>query len=153
MTEKQYYCDDPLEYRSYGIFDLSKADKTKEDFWDDEEECYIGFQSYLVDSTDSMLTGEEVTKLLNKQDEEIQRLEKDLKSKKPQLFSKRKLEKENQELKEALLFYLDCTTCECAVKFDDSMDKWCNILLGCSYQKAKEKYGDFKYAQRWELDE
>ena len=25
MIEKQFYCDDPLEYRSYGIFDLSKA--------------------------------------------------------------------------------------------------------------------------------
>ena len=65
----------------------------------------------------------------------------------------KKLKKENLELKQAVLFYLDCTTLHCAVKFDDSMDKWCKILLDCSFQEAKEKYGDFKYAQRFELEE
>ena len=44
-------------------------------------------------------------------------------------------------------------TCEWSVDFEGDMNKWCNILLGCSFQEAKKKYGDFKYAQRWELDE
>ena len=78
MNEKRFECDALSEYRDYGIFDLSKADKTKEDFWDNEEECYktYAFHNYLVDSTDSMLNGEEVENLMNKQNEEIQRLEK-----------------------------------------------------------------------------
>lgn len=67
MIEKQFYCDDPLEYRSYGIFDLSKADKNMDDFRDEDGICSWQFDNYLVEETDSMLSGEEVTELLNKQ--------------------------------------------------------------------------------------
>ena len=71
---KRFYCDDDLQYRNYGIFDLTKSDKTKEDFYDKKEEAYdiVHFEIYLVDETDSMLTGEEVCDTLNKQDKQIQ---------------------------------------------------------------------------------
>ena len=64
---KRFYCDHELEYRNYGIFDLTKSDKTKEDFYDKKEEAYdlVHFEIYLVDETDSMLTGEEVCDTLN----------------------------------------------------------------------------------------
>lgn len=82
MTEKQFYCDDPLEYRDYGIFDLSKADKTMDDFRDEDNDiCMPLFRCYLCDETDSMLTGEEVTKLLNKQKKQINELKQDLNKK------------------------------------------------------------------------
>lgn len=73
MTEKRYYCDDKTEYRSYGIFDLSKADKTMDDFRDEDGICSWQFGNYLVEETDSMLTGDEVCDLLNEQEETIQK--------------------------------------------------------------------------------
>lgn len=63
------------------------------------------------------------------------------------------LHKENQELKKALLFYLDVATAGCSSRFYHDMNKWCQILLDCSYDEANERYGDFKYAERWELDD
>lgn len=62
------------------------------------------------------------------------------------------LQKMNQGLKEALLFYLDVATGLSSSNFQYDMEKWCNILLDCSYDEAKRKYGDFKYTQRWELE-
>lgn len=94
MTEKRYYCDAPLEIRSYGIFDLSKVDKKIEDFVDEDGDIERWrFGNYLVDETESMMTGEEVTDILNELSEENERL-------------KEKLEYEtklhNQYMKEAL---------------------------------------------------
>lgn len=68
-------------------------------------------------------------------------------------IDKEKLIKENKELKEALLFYLDVTLCDWSSNWDYDMNKWCKILLGCNYKEAKELYGNFKHQQRWELDE
>lgn len=62
------------------------------------------------------------------------------------------LDNETQELKEALLFYLDVATGLSSSNFNYDMEKWCTILLGCNYEEAKKKYGNFKYAQRWELE-
>lgn len=76
MTEKRYYCDNSIEYRSYGIFDLNKADKSIDDFRDEDGICGWQFSNYLVDETDSMLNGEEVVNKLNKQEERIKELEK-----------------------------------------------------------------------------
>ena len=78
---KRFYCDSSLEYRDYGIFDLSKSDKTKKDFWNEKEECYelCRFGNYLVDKTDSMLTGKEVVDYLNKLVNENQLLKQQLK--------------------------------------------------------------------------
>jgi hypothetical protein len=67
MTEKQFYCDDGLSKRDYAIFDLSKSDKSFNDFRDGEgfvESWRFG--CYLCDETDSLMTGEEVVGKLNK---------------------------------------------------------------------------------------
>ena len=67
MTEKQFYCDDGLSKRDYAIFDLSKSDKSFNDFRDGEGfvESWR-FDCYLCDETDSLMTGEEVVDKLNK---------------------------------------------------------------------------------------
>lgn len=76
MIERKYYCDDGLEYRSYGIFDLSKANKSMNDFRDEDGICSWQFGNYLVEETDSMLTGDEVVNKLNEQEERIKRIKK-----------------------------------------------------------------------------
>lgn len=74
QQDNKFYCDNSLEYRGYGIFDLRKADKKMEDFQDEDGIRLYEFRNYLVDETDSMLTGEEVVKLLNKQYKENEQL-------------------------------------------------------------------------------
>ena len=76
MSEKRYYCDDDLEYRDYCIFDLSKADKTMDDFRDEDDMVTYKWHEYLIDNDAAML-GQEVEKALNEQDTKIQRLEKE----------------------------------------------------------------------------
>lgn len=84
MTEK-YYCEDYDEYalntenNPYRIYDLSKSNKTKEDFYDNEKECYDipAFKEYLFEN-ECMLTGDEVKDKLTKQEEKIKQLEKEL---------------------------------------------------------------------------
>lgn len=73
----KYYCDNELEYRNYGIFDLSKSDKKKEDFWNPDEDCYEmwKFGNYLVEETDAMLSGKDVVGILNELTDKIIRLE------------------------------------------------------------------------------
>jgi len=66
MTEKRFYCDDGLSKRDYAIFDLSKSDKSFNDF--EDEEGFVEswrFDCYLCDETDSLMTGEEVVNKLN----------------------------------------------------------------------------------------
>jgi len=83
MTEK-YYCEDYDEYafntenNPYRIYDLSKSNKTKEDFYDNEKECYdiAAFEEYLLDN-DCMLTSDQVKDRLIKQEEKIKQLEKE----------------------------------------------------------------------------
>ena len=83
MTEK-YYCEDYDEYSlsikniPYRIYDLSKSNKTKEDFYDNEKECYDmpAFEEYLFEN-ECMLTGDEVKDKLTKQEEKIKQLEKE----------------------------------------------------------------------------
>ena len=77
MTEKRFECDNPLHYRGYGIFDLSKANKTKDDFRDEDGICSYEFHNYLVDETDAMMTGEEVEDLVNKLFDENEQLKSD----------------------------------------------------------------------------
>ena len=71
ITEKRFYCDASSEYRGYGIFDLSKVDKEINEFRDEYGliESW-GFGCYLVDETDSMMTGEKAVNLLNQLHEE-----------------------------------------------------------------------------------
>lgn len=80
MTEK-YYCEDYDEYlfntenTPYRIYDLTKSNKTKEDFYDNEKECYdiAAFEEYLRDN-DCMLTSDQVKDRLIKQEEKIKQL-------------------------------------------------------------------------------
>lgn len=80
MTEKQYYCDDGLSRRDYAIFDLSKSDKSFRDF--EDEDGFVEswkFDCYLCDETDSLMTGEEVCRLLNELKDENRFLKQQLK--------------------------------------------------------------------------
>ena len=78
-VKKRYYCDGPVDKRGYGIFDLSKADRTRDEFVDDDGDiCGWMFHNYLVDETDSMMTGEEVTDTLNRLGRENAQLDFDL---------------------------------------------------------------------------
>ena len=66
MNEKRFYCDNYGEYRDYAIFDTSKCEKTKEDFYDEKEEMYdiYAFYDYLLDN-DCILVSDNVEDLLN----------------------------------------------------------------------------------------
>lgn len=69
--------DYDLKYE-FRIADLSRVDKTKEDFWDEEEEMYNyrgidGFLDYLYDNN-AFLTQEEADQVLNELHEENERL-------------------------------------------------------------------------------
>ena len=80
MTEKRFLLEDSdydLKYE-FRIADLSKVKKTKEDFWNDKEEEYNyrgngGYLDYLYDNG-AFLTQKEADELLNKLNEENQKL-------------------------------------------------------------------------------
>ena len=59
--------------------------------------------------------------------------------------------KENQELKEALLFFIDVANCECSSNWFEDMEKDCQKIFKCSYKEAKEKYGNYNSAW-WEIE-
>lgn len=60
-------------------------------------------------------------------------------------------EQDNQELKEALLFYLDVSVSLASSNYTKDMEYWCRKLLNCSHEEARKRYGDYKYEQEWEL--
>lgn len=62
------------------------------------------------------------------------------------------LEKENEQLKQALLFFLDVANGQCSSSFQKDMEHDCQKLFNCSYSEAKDKYGDYD-ATWWELGE
>lgn len=53
------------------------------------------------------------------------------------------LHEENQELKKALLFFVDVANSECSSNWRKDMENACQKLFNCSYEEAKEKYGDY----------
>ena len=68
MTEKRFLLeksDFDLKYE-FRVADLSRVEKTKEDFWDEKEEQYHyrDYVSYLYDN-DAFLTEEEADEILN----------------------------------------------------------------------------------------
>lgn len=65
---------------------------------------------------------------------------------------KRKFQKENEHLKQALLFFLAIALTDSSTDYQNDADKWCNILFNCGYEEAKRKYGDFKYEERWDFE-
>ena len=63
------------ENRNYAVYDISKSEKAKEDFWNNEEECYdiwvfIGY----LEENDCILSCDDVVDLLNEQQATIQSL-------------------------------------------------------------------------------
>lgn len=74
-----FYCDSNLEYRDYAIFDLTDVDKTKEDFWDPEEEFYDiwSFEDYLFNQDGALMRGEDVVGTLNGLSKECESLKKE----------------------------------------------------------------------------
>lgn len=64
---KRYECDDLTEYRGYAIFDLSEVALSRDDFRDEDGDIIgYAYHNYLVDETDSIMTGEEVAETLNR---------------------------------------------------------------------------------------
>lgn len=101
MDEKRFYCDDFGEYRSYAIYDCSKVDKTKEDFWDNVEEVYdiIAYEEYLEEN-DCMLISNEAVDLLNELYEDNRQLKKLLQEAEEEI---NKLKKSNKQWMESLV--------------------------------------------------
>ena len=57
----------------------------------------------------------------------------------------KELEKENEQLKKALLFFVDVANTECSSNWTEDMEKDCKRLFNCTYEEAKEKYGDYEW--------
>lgn len=53
--------------------------------------------------------------------------------------------KENNQLKEALFFYISVAITETSSHINEDLEKECNQLLKCSYKEALEKYDTSKY--------
>ena len=62
------------------------------------------------------------------------------------------VKKENEQLKQALLFFLDVANGQCSSSFQKDMEHDCQKLFNCSYDEAKKKYGGYN-ATWWELGE
>ena len=62
------------------------------------------------------------------------------------------LNNENEQLKQALFFFLAIALTDSSIDYQNDADKWCNILLNCDYEEAKRRYGDFKYEKKWDLE-
>lgn len=77
MNEKRFIGYDFGEYenRNYAVYDLSKSEKIKEDFWDNENDCYDiwAFMDYLEEN-DCILSCDDVVGLLNTLHEENEQL-------------------------------------------------------------------------------
>lgn len=63
----------------------------------------------------------------------------------------KELEKENEQLKKALLFFYDVANCECSINWKGDMEKGCKRFFNCTYEEAEEKYGDYD-GMWWELE-
>lgn len=77
MTEKRFLLEDSdydLKYE-FSVADLSRVEKTKEDFWNEKEEVYDYFDyiEYLYENN-AFLTTDEADKILNELAEENQQL-------------------------------------------------------------------------------
>jgi len=58
------------------------------------------------------------------------------------LRSYKAVSEENEQLKKALLFYIDVSLCETSSNFNKDFDNICNNLFGCSYNEIKHLYAD-----------
>ena len=66
------------------------------------------------------------------------------------------LHEENEQLKQALLFYLDLAVQDSSYLndgFEKGMELWCQRLFNCSYSEMKKEYSEYKWADKWEMGE
>ena len=66
------------------------------------------------------------------------------------------LHEENEELKQALLFYLDLAIQDSSYLndgFEKGMELWCQRLFNCSYSEMKKEYSEYKWEDKWEMGE
>lgn len=64
----------------------------------------------------------------------------------------KELSKENEQLKKELLFFYDVANCECSTNWKEDMEKGCKRFFNCTYEEAKEKYGDYN-GMWWEIND
>lgn len=64
----------------------------------------------------------------------------------------KELSKENERLKKELLFFYDVANCECSTNWKEDMEKGCKRFFNCTYEEAKEKYGDYN-GMWWEIND
>ena len=64
----------------------------------------------------------------------------------------KELSKENEQLKKELLFFYDVANCECSTNWKEDMEKGCKRFFNCTYEEAKEKYGDYD-GRWWEIND
>lgn len=62
------------------------------------------------------------------------------------------LYEENEQLKKELLFFYDVANCECSTNWRKDMEKGCKRFFNCTYEEAKEKYGDYD-GMWWEIND
>lgn len=99
MTRFMGYDNGEYENRNYAIYDLSKSEKTKEDFWNNENDCYDiwAFMDYLEEN-DCILSCDKVVELLNEQQATINKLNDELElTANTKLYSRRELERKVDE--------------------------------------------------------
>ena len=64
----------------------------------------------------------------------------------------KELSEENEQLKKALLFFYDVANCECSTNWKEDMEKGCKRFFNCTYEEAKEKYGNYDGIW-WEIND
>ena len=64
----------------------------------------------------------------------------------------KELSEENEQLKKELLFFYDVANCECSTNWKGDMEKGCKRFFNCTYEEAKEKYGDYD-GMWWEIND
>ena len=64
----------------------------------------------------------------------------------------KELSEENERLKKELLFFYDVANCECSTNWKGDMEKGCKRFFNCTYEEAKEKYGDYD-GMWWEIND
>ena len=64
----------------------------------------------------------------------------------------KELSEESEQLKKELLFFYDVANCECSTNWKGDMEKGCKRFFNCTYEEAKEKYGDYD-GMWWEIND
>lgn len=117
-----------------------------------------GFQGVIEYARDKLAEENERLKQRNKRLEEKIQRERRVSAKQHLKWSReaemkiKELSKENEQLKKELLFFYDVANCECSTNWKEDMEKGCKRFFNCTYEEAKEKYGDYN-GMWWEIND